>query len=73
MLHLPESKDISLWIVTVVLSVLAKLLHSIRKELKGYKATEVKADLAFEEVSRREPKYREQYETWAKHREGLIR
>jgi hypothetical protein len=62
------SKALGPWALSVVGGVIAKLLHTGIKELRKLKETEVKADLAYKEVSERVPSIKSSYETWAAHR-----
>jgi hypothetical protein len=61
-------KDAGPWIVSVVFTILARILHTVTKELRSMKETTVKADLAYEEVAERVPSIKARYDTWAAHR-----
>jgi hypothetical protein len=61
-------KDVAPWAVTAVGTVLAKLLHTAIKEIRGMKETQVKADLCYEEAAERVPEIKRRYDTWAAHR-----
>jgi hypothetical protein len=60
--------DAGPWVASAVGTLLAALLRTVIKELRGLKETQVKADLAYEEVSERVPTVKTRYETWAAHR-----
>jgi hypothetical protein len=61
-------KDLGPWAASVVGAVLIKIGHTLTKEIRSLKETQVKADLAYEEVSERVPTVKARYETWAAHR-----
>jgi hypothetical protein len=61
-------KELGPWVVSVVGTVLAWLLRRAIKEIKSLGATQIKADLAYEEVSQRVPEVKMKYEFWQAHR-----
>lgn len=61
-------KAVGPWVLSIVGTVVAKLLHTAIKEIRKLKETEVKADLAYKEVSERVPSIKDSYETWLAHR-----
>ena len=61
-------KDLGPWAVSIVFGILARILHKASKRMNAIAATQVKADLAFEEVSSRVPEYGLRFKTWAEHR-----
>ena len=61
-------RDLGPWALTFVGAWLAKLLRHASKRIESIAATQVKADLAFEEVSTRIPEYKARFATWAEHR-----
>jgi hypothetical protein len=65
LLHL---KDLGPWAASAVGAVLIKIGHTLTKEIRSLKETQVKADLAYEEVSERVPSVKARYATWAAHR-----
>lgn len=67
-----HAKDFGPWALSLVGSVLAWLLRTATKEIrlmvKNLGETQVKAELAYEEVSERVPAVKMKYEFWQAHR-----
>lgn len=61
-------KDLGPWALTGAVSILAKILHSVKKSMDSFAETRVKADLAYKEASERVPEIKASYETWLAHR-----
>jgi hypothetical protein len=60
--------DAGPWVASAVGTVVSLLLRSLIKELRALKDTQMKAELAYDEVSQRVPEVKMKYEFWQAHR-----
>lgn len=58
----------SKYLIAGVGLILAHLLRKAIKRIEGLSETRMKAELAFQEVSEREPEYKKLYEAWQRAR-----
>lgn len=60
--------DAGTWVLSVVGAVLAWLLRKAIKEIRSLGETQIKAELAYDEVSQRIPEVKMKFEFWKAHR-----